>query len=188
MTINTNVTATAAAILATLALACGRTDRPSAEAGEERAAGTSPVIREAEGGAANGEGLVSGTPAGGLGQWIAEVRAGLDTLPELAARDAAAARNEALLLYVNRQEYIEIYFGTTGRAVKDARLAEAVVTAEARFHELLTTVNALDRAIDVGALRAAASRLSEEYDRVLGRAAELRLDLDALALEPGGGA
>jgi hypothetical protein len=87
---------------------------------------------------------------------------------------------------VGRQEYIEIYYGTTGRAVKDAALAEAVMTAEARFHDLLRTVNTPDGSVDAGALGSAAAALSGQYDRVLARAGELGVDTERLVLAGGG--
>jgi hypothetical protein len=110
----------------------------------------------------------------------------VDTLAALAARDAAAAKNQALLLYVTRQEYIEIYYGNVGRAVTDSTLAESVMTAETRFHELLQVANPPAGAIDGAALRKAVSALDAQYDLVLARARELDLDLGQLRLAPGG--
>jgi hypothetical protein len=130
--------------------------------------------------------LYAGTPDGGLEHWIGEIRAGVDSLPGLAARDAASAKNVALNLYVTRQEYIELYYGTTARAAQDAQLNESVMTAESRFHDLLRVVNTPDGAIDTTALRQAGAALAAEYDRVLARARALNVDLARPAV--GGGA
>jgi hypothetical protein len=165
----------AAAVIIALGLGCARAEHEVPQESTAPGAETSP-------GSGGADGLIQGTPAGGLGNWIEEIRTGLDTLPELASRDPAAAKNQALLLYVGRQEYIEIYYGTTGRAVKDAELAESVMTAEARFHELLQVVNQPDGSIDGGALGKAAQALDRQYDRVLGRARELELDTNRLEL------
>jgi hypothetical protein len=121
--------------------------------------------------------LYAGTPEGGLERWIGEIRAGVDSLPGLAARDAASAKNVALTLYVTRQEYIELYYGTTARAARDPELNASVMTAEARFHDLLRMVNTPDGAIDTTALRQAGGALAAEYDRVLARARTLNVDL-----------
>jgi len=157
----------------------------SAVAGAEGPEGT-PAAATSPGGPGVTTGVVAGTPPGGLAQWIDEIRTAVDTLPALAEQNPAAAKNQALQLYVGRQEYIEIYYGTTGRAVKDAALAEAVMTAETRFHELLRTVNTPDGSVDTSALAAAASALAAQYDRVLERAAALQLDVDQLVLAAGG--
>ena len=185
MTITTHAATLALALIVAVAAGCARGEPEPAGQGGEPGAGTSPGPgAPAEGGAADG--LVAGTPAGGLERWIAEIRSGVDTLPALAARDAAAAKNQALLLYVTRQEYIEIYYGNVGRAVKDSSLAESVMTAETRFHELLQVANPPAGAIDGAALRKAAGALAAQYDRVLERARELDLDLGQLRLAPGG--
>jgi hypothetical protein len=156
---------------------------PAVAAAESEAATTAGGMAAAPAGSAGG--VVQGTPPGGLGGWIGEIRSGLDTLAALARRDAAAAKNQALMLYVTRQEYIEIYYGTIGRAVKDEALAEAVMTAETRFHELLTVANQPDGTMDESALRSAAQALEDQYDRVLARAKELKLDLSKLRLAVG---
>lgn len=80
---------------------------------------------------------VPGTPAGGLSDWITDIRRGIASLAAAVVRDAAAAQRRALDLYVSRQEYIELYYGPRGRLSSDVRLGEAVQEAEQRFHELM---------------------------------------------------
>ncbi|NJD09558.1 MAG: hypothetical protein FIB01_03600 [Gemmatimonadetes bacterium] len=137
-------------------------------------------------GGAEPGGLAAGTPAGGREGWIGEVRAGLAGMPELAERDPAAAKNRALQLYVTRQEYIEMYYGTAGRAVRGTELAEAVVTAESRFHALHRGLNPPDGRVDVRAVGPAAGALRDQYDLVLQRARQLGLDARRLRLPAGG--
>lgn len=156
--------------------ACAPADADPAEGSAEAPAATSPAADTT---------LFAGTPAGGMEQWIGEIRAGVDSLPELAERDPAAAKNLALTLYVSRQEYVELYYGTTARAARDAELNEAVMTAEARFHDLLRVVNTPEGAIDTAALEAAGSALSEQYEVVLERARALGIDTSRLVLAGG---
>src|SRR5512142_505360 len=59
--------------------------------------------------------LAAGTPAGGLHDWITDVRRGLQGVTETAAVDPTRASKAALDLYLTRQEYIEMYWGTAGR-------------------------------------------------------------------------
>ncbi|HSJ14703.1 MAG TPA: hypothetical protein VK939_09810 [Longimicrobiales bacterium] len=152
-------------VLSTMGLGgCGADEEPGGAAAQSTGAGADAS-------------LLAGTPEGGLERWVGEIRAGVDSLPALAARDASAAKNIALNLYVARQEYIELYYGTTARAVSDAELNEAVMTAEARFHDLLRVVNTPDGAIDTAALREAGAALGAEYDRVMARARVLGVDL-----------
>jgi len=106
-------------------------------------------------------------------------------IPAEARRDPSAAKNRALLLYVTRQEYIEIYYGATGRAVKDSALADAVTTAEARFHELLQTLNPAAGPVAVDSLGAEVRSLDRQYERVLARAQALGVALDRLELGAG---
>src|SRR5262245_35727595 len=81
--------------------------------------------------------LVAGTPAGDLEEWVAEMRAGLDSVSALVATDRAAAHRKVLGLYMNRQEFLEAYYGQGGRMLPTAGLAQAVDTNEERFHELM---------------------------------------------------
>jgi hypothetical protein len=168
MIIDTRLIGSAALVLALAGAGCAEPDA-DAGAGAPAAEATSP--------AAGDTALYPGTPEGGLELWIGEVRAGVDSLPELASRDASAAKNVALNLYVGRQEFIELYYGTTARAARDAELNESVMTAESRFHDLLRVVNTPDGAIDTAALRDAGAALGAEYDRVLARARALDVDV-----------
>jgi len=195
MTITTAVSAATAILGLSALMGCARAEARAGErrnaaggtaAAEPAVTGVQAPAQSAAGADGLVDGLVEGTPAGGLGRWIGEVRSGLDSLPELARRDPAAAKNQALLLYVTRQEYLEIYYGTTGRAVKDAALAEAVMTAEARFHDLLRAVNTPAGGIDTFALTHAAAALGTQYDRVLQRAGALGIDPARLQLAAGG--
>jgi hypothetical protein len=172
----------AAAALLVAATACAPGDGDAAPG----TAGAAPASEQStEPAAAADTTVVAGTPEGGLERWIGEIRAGVDSLGDLAERDAAAAKNVALNLYVTRQEFIELYYGTTARAAKDAVLNEAVMTAEARFHDLLRVVNTPDGAIDTRLLRESAGAMDAQYDRVLARARELELDLSR-PVAPGG--
>lgn len=195
MTIDTLLTAAAASALV-IAMGCARPEQVDGKAASAfadsaaRSAGAPAAVpREATAGARSGPAspsLVPGTPSGGLAQWIGEVRTGLAGVAEQVKRDPAAAKNQALQLYVTRQEYIEIYYGTAGRAVRDAVLAAAVTAAEARFHELLKVLNPPDGRVVATALPEVARALNEQYDVVLRRARELGVDVARLQLASGG--
>ena len=86
--------------------------------------------------------LLAGTPAGDIEEWVAEMRAGLDTVSALVATDRAAAHRKVLGLYLNRQEFLEVYYGLGGRMLPTAGLAQAVDTNEERFHELMRLAEA----------------------------------------------
>lgn len=186
MTINSALLAVA---ITAAALGCARAETRdrNAEAAspghDSLPAGGAAVV---PGGGPSASGEVPGTPEGGLERWVDEVRSGVAGLPELASRDPAAAKNQALQLYVTRQEYIEIYYGSGGRAVRDAALAEAVTTAESRFHDLLRILNPASGGVDCAAVRPAVGALNDQYDRVLRRARELGVDLGRLELPAGG--
>lgn len=83
------------------------------------------------------DGLLPGTPAGDEGDWINDIRTGIKAIPELAAKDAAAAQKKALELYVTRQEYSEMYYGVNGRNKVSEQMGKEIATAEERFHDLL---------------------------------------------------
>lgn len=81
--------------------------------------------------------MIFNTPEGGALDWLADIAAGLDTVPALVGGDPAAAQTQVLNLYVTRQEYLEGYFGPGGRLGTTPELAEAIKTNEARFHALM---------------------------------------------------
>lgn len=85
----------------------------------------------------NSGGLIPGTPEGDLADWAADIRAGLDEVSVLVATDVAAAQRKALDLYVTRQEYAEMYYGVDGRNRATDELANAIETAEERFHVVM---------------------------------------------------
>jgi hypothetical protein len=116
-------------------------------------------------------GLIRGTPPGGLADWVGEIEAGIGGIAERAARDRAGARKAALDLYVGRQEYLEMYYGTNGRLSLEApALGEAVMAAEARFHDLMMLLNA--PASDSAATVSAEAALLESYRAVRDEATE----------------
>ena len=77
--------------------------------------------------------LAVNTPAGGLEDWIGEVEKGLADLPSLAVKDVGAAQKKAMDLYLSRQEYIEMYWGSGARLKPSPVLIQAVTDAESRF-------------------------------------------------------
>ena len=86
--------------------------------------------------------LIPNTPPGDLEDWVACMRAGLDTVATEIKTDHAAAQKRVIDLYVSRQEYAEQYYGPGGRMGPTPDLAESIKTAEDRFHELMTLTNA----------------------------------------------
>ena len=130
-------------------------------------------------GAAVASERIAGTPEGGLRDWVADIRAGLGDLPAVLRRDAAAAESTAVALYVNRQEWLERYWGTLGTLTKDAapELGSAVMEAEARFHELLVLLAGSDRP-DAARVDSALSALNAQLDQVLARATEAGVPLE----------
>lgn len=111
--------------------------------------------------------LIPGTPAGGLEDWIAEIREGTTGIEIAAAEDATAAQRKALDLYVGRQEYLELYYGTNGRLTSgvEMELGEAVMENERRFHEMLQLLAVSP--VDTAALRAKRDELHAQMDEVL---------------------
>ena len=91
--------------------------------------------------AATATGMIPGTPPGGLAQWVADIRSGLEPVPEQAAEDRALAQRTALDLYINRQEYLELYYGEVGRFKASQALADAITADERAFHRILEMVN-----------------------------------------------
>jgi hypothetical protein len=125
--------------------------------------------------------LIQGTPAGGLEDWARDIQEGLRELPAEVGRDAQAAQREALDLYVSRQEYIELYWGPSGRLLPEGGtgLGQAVLDAETGFHELLTLLTASP--VD-------SARVSERVDTVtarLNRVLETARTLNVTMIPPG---
>ncbi|HSM34930.1 MAG TPA: FTR1 family protein [Longimicrobiales bacterium] len=83
---------------------------------------------------ADAAGRVSGTPDGGLVDWIDDIRAALVELP---TDSPTVARQRVLDVYIGRQEFIELYYGPGGRLAPRAELVATVEEAEARFHTLM---------------------------------------------------
>ena len=83
---------------------------------------------------------LAGTPDGGLRSWVRDIRTGTTDLVERFREDRKSAEKTAVDLYVNRQEWLERYWGTYGLLTQSVApsLGQAVMDAEARFHELLT--------------------------------------------------
>lgn len=111
--------------------------------------------------------LIPGTPAGGLEDWVADIREGTVGIEVAAAEDATAAQRKALDLYVGRQEYLELYYGTNGRLTSgvEMELGEAVMENERRFHEMLQLLAVSP--VDTAALRAKRDELHAQMDQVL---------------------
>ena len=169
----------------TFATSCqGRDARPAAA---ESRSGTGAALPATPSSAPTT--LAAGTPAGGLRAWIGDVRRGLDGVTATAAGDPERASRTALDLYLTRQEYIEMYWGTAGRLSRGAELGPAVKEAETRFHLLLSRFQAGHR-VDPTVLRRDVRSLSEQYDRVLKLAQRSGAVLDphlAAAASSGGG-
>ncbi len=149
-----------------LAVAGCRGRQPAEAAAETPRAGSAVMVPA---GASAPATLAAGTPAGGLPDWIGDVRRGLAGVPALATRDAAEAQKRALDLYLTRQEYIEMYWGEGGRLTRGRELAPAIEEAENRFHILLSS---LEPRFGTGAglIRQQIRSLNEQYQRVLAAA------------------
>jgi hypothetical protein len=89
---------------------------------------------------------LAGTPEGGLHTWVQDIRSGTNDLAERFRQDPKEAEKTAVDLYVNRQEWLERYWGTYGVLTQSVapELGQAVMDAEARFHELLTVLTGSD--------------------------------------------
>ena len=114
---------------------------------------------------------LEGTPEGGLAEWVADMKSGLDTVVTTAVRDRSVAQRAVLDVYVNRQEWLERYYGRYGSLQPDttSTLGSAVMEAEARFHDLLTLVSA--ESVDSAQVAQAVTAVHVELDRVLAEAA-----------------
>jgi hypothetical protein len=112
--------------------------------------------------------LIPGTPPGDLDDWVADMRAGLDTVASELKTDRAAVQKRVIDIYVTRQEFAEQYYGPGGRMGPTPELAASIKTAEDRFHELMLLTNASPPATEP-AIRAAIDKVQQQ----LGRVAEL---------------
>ncbi len=146
-----------ALLAAAFAAACSGDSRPQTTPATPPAA-ERPVAR------------IDGTPEGGLVEWVADMQAGLDTVVVVAQRDRDAAQRVVLDVYVNRQEWLERYYGKYGALQADtaSALGTAVMDAEARFHTLLTLV--ASEGADSAAIATAVSSVRAELGRVLDEA------------------
>ncbi len=144
-----------------LLLASGCSEQPpvqqaSADSSAQPAQAASP---------ASDTSLIRGTPPGDLEEWVAYMRAGLDTVAREIKNDRAGAQKRVLDIYVTRQEYSEMYYGPGGRMGPTPELAESIKTAETRFHELMTLTGATPPASEA-ALRTAISAVQQQLARV----------------------
>ena len=111
------------------------------------------------------KGIIPGTPAGDLGDWVKDIRRGIAKLPKVASTDVPAAQKAAIDLYVTRQEYDEMYYGVEGRIKPSEELAQAIETAETRFHELMKILGT--KAPSQESIRDAVDALDAQQARVL---------------------
>lgn len=127
------------------------------------------VLGDAAPAGADASGLLKGTPAGGLRDWIADVGTGLrhDVEP-LVETSSSKALEHAVALYVTRQEYIEQYYEKGRPLYAGEALATAVKDAETRFHELMEVLQR--QPADAPAVDEAVDRLMAQYGRVLSEA------------------
>lgn len=144
------------AVAAAMAVACSE--------GEEPASDTQPADGRAVDMGAPGSGLIQGTPPGGLEDWLSEIEAGLPSSPGAPGEESRQVQRRLLDLYVGRQEYLEMYWGPTGRLQGEGgeALGEAILELETAFHELLQAHvrEPLDTARFVSALQAAKARVA----------------------------
>lgn len=124
-------------------------------------------------------GRIEGTPPGDLDTWLTDIERGMDSA--LAAMDSGwvPAQRALLELYVGRQEYLEMYWGPSGRLQGEggAELGERIVELESAFHELLQAF--VSQPLD-------AERLERARGAVKSRIAEVRrvAPLSGLVLRP----
>ena len=121
-------------LLALFCAACSA-EQPATQAADSTAASTQIA-------AATDSTLIPNTPPGDLEDWVAYMRAGLDSVAREIKSDHAAAQKRVIDIYVTRQEYAEQYYGPGGRMGPTPALAESIKTAEDRFHELMILTNA----------------------------------------------
>lgn len=108
------------------------TDTAAADSAPSTAGTTAPPA--ADRGASD---MIFNTPEGGLLDWVADIRAGLDSVPALMGSDPSAAQGTVLTLYAMRQEYLEGYYGESARLETTPELSAAIMENEQRFHALM---------------------------------------------------
>lgn len=147
--------------------ACGETRPDESESTGEAGGAATPVRADT--------GLIQNTPEGGVLDWVADIQAGLDSIPAVAARDPAAAQSQVLNLYVTRQEYLEMYYGPGGRLEVSGALAGTIEAAESRFHALMQEL--AGEAPDPATIMALTDSLSAQVAEVRGAAEALGREL-----------
>ncbi|NIP57351.1 MAG: hypothetical protein GWM92_15655, partial [Gemmatimonadetes bacterium] len=152
---------------------CGEADAPESGPDAAPEAPSGPGAAAAPG---------SGIPTGGIQQWMADIRAGLEEVRS----NPAGSRSRVLDLYVGRQEYIEMYYGTNGQltGADHPELAEAVLTQESLFHQLMQITGAAE--VDPEAVRAKVAELETQTERVMELAREAGVPLESHAPEGDG--
>jgi hypothetical protein len=115
--------------------------------------------------------LIVGTPPGDLEEWVADIRSGLKALEPLLESNRSEAHRQLLNLYVTRQEYLEMYYGPTGRMGPSAELGEAVKANETRFHDLMRLTSAMPPSA-TAAVRDGITALERQMDVVLTHASQ----------------
>lgn len=118
-----------------LSWACGPDQSADSSPGSPAARTQREQSGEAPGGGAPQAAVPSGIPEGGIERWVSDIRDGLEEV----MADPSAAGSRVVSLYVGRQEYIEMFYGPGGQITGQdhPKLADAVMTQEARFHELM---------------------------------------------------
>jgi hypothetical protein len=86
--------------------------------------------------------LIAGTPPGDIEQWIQDMRSGLDSVKAVISTNRPESHRRLLELYVTRQEYVEMYYGPSGRMSPQPELSTAVKLNETRFHEAMRLTGA----------------------------------------------
>jgi hypothetical protein len=81
----------------------------------------------------------------------------------------------AVDFYVNRQEWLEKYYGRYGMLISDtaSALGAAVMDAEARYHTLIILLS--DDSPAPASVDSLITRLNEQYQRVLEEASRTRV-------------
>ena len=101
-----------------------------------------PATEEAAPATAVDTTLIPNTPDGDLEQWLGDMKGALAELSKEIDTNRADAHKRVLDLYVQRQEYAEMYYGPNGRMGPEPALADAVKTNENRFHDLMRLTGA----------------------------------------------
>lgn len=121
-------------------------------------------------------GQMEGTPAGGLDDWLRDIEAGLPVMGDVVS-DWRATQRSAVQLYVERQEYIEMYWGPSGRLQGEggAPLAASVAGLETAFHEFMQALMA--QPLDTARVRSAMDTMRVRIADVRSRGVESGLPL-----------